>query len=100
MSDFDKPITVAVFRCQEYGFTSVLNRPSTADDEWCLDGYSRLSEWQEIQFKPLSPDGIAGAELIALTKLREKVVAQFSEKLESIDGRMANLRALAAPEQR
>jgi hypothetical protein len=41
---------------------------------------------------------VTGAQLTALTRMREKVVDEFAAKLSNIDERIANVRSLTGPE--
>lgn len=93
----EMPKRMAVFRHLRHEFNAVFQNHGD-DDDWCVDEYMRISEWQTVEFKPLSQADVAGAQLTALSKLREQTVAEFSEKLGAIDERMANLRALTGPD--
>lgn len=89
---------MALFRDQKYG--SVLSFDLHGKDESytpSIGEYVRITEWMTVTFKPLSASDVTGAELMALSKFREKTVNEFKEKLDFIDGRIANLRALTGP---
>jgi hypothetical protein len=88
---------VAMFRNTKYDFVTVLGIGPSEKDDWTMEEYIRISEWQSVEFKPLSKETLAEAEMTALTKLRAETVEEFKEKLNSIDGRIANLRALSGP---
>ncbi len=88
---------VAMFRNTKFDFVTVLGIDESQDESWTLDEYIRISEWQPVEFKPLSAETLAEVEMNALTKLRAETVEEFKEKLNSIDGRIANLRALTGP---
>src|SRR6478609_9492841 len=91
-------IRVAVFQNMEHGFFDVTVKPSYAEnDDWALPGYVRMSDWMNITFTTLDAEAIVGNALISLNKAREAVVNDFAGKLKSIDDRIANIRALAAP---
>lgn len=89
---------VAMFRHHEMGFISIIEFPDYAeDDSWTMDSYIRISEWTTVDFKPLPPETLVEAQMVALSELRARTVDEFTEKLANIDGRMANLRALTGP---
>jgi len=88
---------IAVFRDNKFDFETVF--PNYGDEAtYAPDGYVRISEWQTIEFKALPPADMAEAQMKSLTTLRDRTVAEFRAKLEYIDGKIENLRALAAPE--
>ncbi len=97
MSDNEQNVRVALFREQKYDFITVFHLRDGQED-YAPSDYVRISEWMPVEFKPLSPAEVAGAQMVALSKLREKTVDEFKEKLDFIDGRIANLRALTGPE--
>jgi hypothetical protein len=89
---------IAVFRQTKLNFECVIEiGGDDTDENWTLDEYVRLTEWQPVEFKALPPETLAAAEMDALSALRAQTVAEFTEKLSYIDGRMANLRALTGP---
>lgn len=101
MSNENNAVTtkkIGVFRNTTHDFVCVLEN-HTNDDNWTLDEYVRLSEWQTVEFKSLPPEAMVSAQLTALAELRAKTVTEFTERLNQIDGRMANLRALTGPVQ-
>jgi hypothetical protein len=87
---------VAVFRNTKHDFECVMHNHDD-DENWTLEDYVRLTEWVAVEFKPLPPETLVAAQMAALTELRAQTVAEFTEKLMNIDGRMANLRALTGP---
>lgn len=87
---------VALFRETKYDSTVVFML--YGDDDWTVEGYVRISEWHNVEFKALPPAAMCAAEMAALNALRAKTVDEFTEKLSFIDGRIANLRALTGPE--
>jgi hypothetical protein len=88
---------VAVFRSTKYGWTSIFAWIGDEQSDQERDDYVRISDWTTVEFKPLTSDEVVIAAKQALTKEREKVVAEFTAKLRGIDERMANLRALTGP---
>lgn len=59
-----------------------------------IDGYVRVSEHVDIDFKMLPPSETVEAELAALDKAESKLREQFTLKLDEIKTARANLRAL------
>jgi hypothetical protein len=98
VNDERKPMTrmLAVCRNNKHDFICVMENHGR-DENWMLDDYVRLSEWQTVEFKELPPEAMAEAEMKSLSELRAQTVAEFTEKLNYIDGRLANLRALTGP---
>jgi hypothetical protein len=100
-NEFRSRRKIAVFKDLRYGGNGVVIE-TTSDDEdanpFGFEGYARITEWLVVEFKPLSSEGMVGAELVALNKLREKTVNEFGKQLAVIDGRIANLRSLPAPD--
>lgn len=90
---------VAVFRNVKHGFDAVrcLYEGQADEDYTAGDDYVRVSEWMDAEFKPLTDGDIAGTQIVALTKLRKQTVNEFKQKLDYIDGKIANLRALSGP---
>lgn len=88
---------LALWRHQKYGWLTAFEW-FVGGDEPVHEEYVRMTEWQEIEFKPLPAEETARTQMAALTRLREQTVAEFSEKLSFIDGRIANLRALTGPQ--
>jgi len=58
------------------------------------DGYSRVSEYVDIEFRILPPEVTVAAELKRLDKAEVKLREAFQEKLDEIETSRANLRAL------
>ncbi len=84
-------VRIAMFRDIKYGGEF----PFAADrDDWTIDGYIRVSEWQSIEFSPLPIAQAANAEISMLQAAREKVADEFGKKLAYLDGRISNLRAI------
>jgi hypothetical protein len=99
MSNESMTKKIAVCRNTKHDFVCVIeNHRSDGDEGWMLDDYVRISEWATVEFKALPPETLVEAEVAALTELRAATVAEFTKKLNHIDGRMANLRALTGPE--
>lgn len=90
---------LALWRHQKYGWLSAFEWFPDSSEEPVHEEYVRMTEWQVVEFKPLPPEETARTQMAALTKLREQTVAEFSEKLSFIDGRIANLRALTGPSE-
>jgi hypothetical protein len=88
---------IAVFQDDKFDFVTVF--PNYGDEAtYAPDGYVRISEWQTIDFKALPPADLAEAQMQSLATLREKTVTEFRAKLEYIDAKIENLRALTGPE--
>jgi hypothetical protein len=100
MSDKDFTMRVAMFRESKWDFRTTFHQHAGQNDEnyHPPSGYVRVSDWVDVEFKPLTPEEVAGGELIALNQLRAETVNEFKRKLDDIDERMANLRALTGPE--
>ena len=59
-----------------------------------LRGYSRVTEWVDITFAPLSREEIVTGELTVLDVERAEVVADFALRLKNIDDRKQELLAI------
>jgi hypothetical protein len=88
---------IAIFRHLRFGFTSVFALQEGHDENWTLDEYVRISEWQAIDFKALPPNSLAEAQMRSLKNQRAMIVTEFKRKLEVVDSNIANLRALTGP---
>lgn len=88
---------LALWRHTKFDWLTVFERYSD-DIEPRHDDYVRVTEWMDVEFKPLSSSDVAAAQMVALSTLREHTVNEFKEKLGYIDGKIANLRALTGPE--
>jgi hypothetical protein len=88
---------VALFK-DSYQWETVFST-KTEDEDYTLSGYCRVTEWLEVEFKPLPPAEILNSQVNSLQKERKDIVANFQEKLASIDDRLSQLLALTGPEQ-
>lgn len=89
---------IALFRETKLDFITSFELHEGRDEGWTMGDYVRITEWMPVEFVALPPDVLAAAEMDALNALRAKTVEEFTEKLNYIDGRIANLRALTGPE--
>ena len=63
-------------------------------DAWTIDGYTRITEWVDVEFPALPPEVIVPAQLTALDRQAEEVKAEFAAKLREIADARASLLAL------
>ena len=61
--------------------------------------YHRLTEWVEVDFPELAKEEQTALAVQLLTEERQHTVARFTAALKQIDDRLAELRALPAPEK-
>ena len=66
-------------------------------DKVSIEGYVRVSEVLEITVTPLPHEEIVAGQMRALYALRSGTEQEFRKRLEVIDGKIADLRALPAP---
>ena len=88
---------IAMFERNGYTeWRAVLSRAidSPEGDNWTLDGYTRISEWVDVELTALAPEVIVPAQLAALDREAEAVRKEFTEKLHEIAERRASLLAL------
>jgi hypothetical protein len=64
-----------------------------------LSGFTRITEYVEVDFPDLPKDEVLAERVGSLRKERTETVNDFTKKLEGIDNKIAELLALAAPEQ-
>lgn len=67
---------------------------SEKGDAWTLPGYTRVTEWVDVEFPALPPEVIVPAQLTALDRQAEEVKAEFAAKLREIADARASLLAL------
>jgi hypothetical protein len=89
-----KPYRGALYRSTGSNFLMVLGRQDPADDDRPLNGYTRVSEFIEIDFPPLPAAEVVSAEIRSLDEARAKIVETFTAQLAAIDGRKAELMAV------
>jgi hypothetical protein len=88
---------VAVFWSVEHCFESVFAQNGLRDDDWCMAGWVRRTEWADIEFAPLTNAAMAESALAAIAQERAQVVTEFTRKLARLDEQAANYRAICAP---
>lgn len=93
MKPTDLTKTIAMFQ-SPYGTTTVWEVSADNPDSSLLDDWFRISQCLAVTLQPLPKDAVVAGQLQALAVAREKTVDEFKAKLDNIDGRMANLRAL------
>ena len=97
---FNTKMRLALFRHSQFGWIFARDSDGTDhDDNRPRADYARISEWMDIEFKPLPIEAVVESEMLGLTKLRAQIVEEFAAKLRGVDERMANLRALTGPVQ-
>jgi hypothetical protein len=57
-------------------------------------GYVQVSEWTEVEFKPIHSAELIQKQLGSLDLARAEVTRKFAEALKSIDDRKAELQAI------
>lgn len=60
-----------------------------------LDNYVRITEYAEVEFKPLNSDVVVQKQLDALAGAEKELRNRFQQALSSIEQERANLLALA-----
>lgn len=88
---------VAMFqRGVDSTWTTTWSQPQYTDegDAWTIDGYTRITEWVDVEFPALPPEVIVPAQLTALDRQAEEVKAEFTAKLREIADAKASLLAL------
>ena len=63
-------------------------------DAWTIEGYTRLTEWVDVEFPALPLEVIVPAQIAELDRRAEKVKAEFTAKLREIADARASLLAL------
>ena len=88
---------VAMFqRGVDSTWTTTWSQPQYTDegDAWTIDGYTRITEWVDVEFPALPPEVIVPAQIAALDRRAEEVKAEFTAKLHEIAEARASLLAL------
>ena len=67
--------------------------------EGASSSFTRITEYVEVDFPDLPKDEVLAERVGSLRKERTETVNDFTKKLEGIDNKIAELLALAAPEQ-
>ena len=63
-------------------------------DAWTIEGYTRITEWVDVEFPDLGAEDLVPAQLAALDRKAEEVKAEFTAKLREIAEARASLLAL------
>ena len=69
------------------------------EKEGASSSFTRITEYVEVDFPDLPKDEVLAERVGSLRKERTETVNDFTKKLEGIDNKIAELLALAAPEQ-
>ena len=88
---------VAMFqRGVDSTWTTTWSQPQYTDegDAWTIDGYTRITEWVDVEFPALPPEVTVPAQIAALDRKAEEVKAEFTAKLREIADARASLLAL------
>ena len=88
---------IAMFQRVGYeNWCAVFERPVECSDgdEWAISGYTRITEWVDVEFPDLGAEDLVPAQLAALDRKAEEVKAQFTAKLREIAEARASLLAL------
>lgn len=88
---------VAMFqRGVDSTWTTTWSQPQYTDegDAWTIDGYTRITEWVDVEFPALPPEVTVPAQIAALDRKAEEVKAEFAAKLREIADARASLLAL------
>ena len=88
---------VAMFqRGVDSTWTTTWSQPQYTDegDAWTIDGYTRITEWVDVEFPALPPEVTVPAQIAALDRKAEEVKAEFAAKLREIAEARASLLAL------
>ena len=77
-------------------WTTTWSQPQYTDegDAWTIDGYTRITEWVDVEFPALPPEVTVPAQIAALDRKAEEVKAEFAAKLREIADARASLLAL------
>ena len=78
------------------GWLTTWSQPAHSEkgDAWALPGYTRITEWVDVEFPALAPEVIVPAQIAALDRRAEEVKAEFAAKLREIAEARASLLAL------
>ena len=78
------------------GWHTPVSQPKNSGmgDAWKLPGYTRVTEWVNVEFPALAPEVIVPAQIAALDRRADEVKAEFAAKLREIAEARASLLAL------
>ena len=88
---------VAIFqRGLNSTWRTTFSRPQYTDegDAWTIDGYTRITEWVDVEFPELAPEVLVPAKIADLDRKAEEIKAEFAAKLREIADARASLLAL------
>ncbi len=85
---------IAVFRSIQFGWLTPFGYPEVPPDDKTIEDYVRVSEWQRVEFQPMTDEKQAANAIVSLQKQRARVADDFGKKLNEIDVQIANLRAI------
>ncbi len=63
-------------------------------DAWTIEGYTRITEWVDVEFPDLPPEIIVPAQIAELDRQAAKIKAEFTARLHEIAEARASLLAL------
>ncbi len=87
---------IALFKRVEvdWSYETVKAQSGHDTDETEYDGFVRISEWQDVEFTPRSPEEIVPAQLAALDDAEKALCAQFQVKRNQIAEARSRVRSL------
>ena len=88
---------VAMFqRGVDSTWTTTWSQPQYTDegDAWTIDGYTRITEWVDVEFPELAPEVLVPAKIADLDRKAEEIKAEFAAKLREIADARASLLTL------
>lgn len=77
-----------------YSYESAVMETSVDKNGIYLPEYVRVSEWAEVDFKPLADEVVVQAQLKALDTVESELRMKFQDKLSQIDGERQKLLAI------
>lgn len=84
--------------CGEYDYETILDEGHTLAT---CDDYVQITEWAEVEFRPLHDDAIVEKQLNALDKAESALRGKFQAALNTIEQKRQELRAITyVPERR
>lgn len=81
-------VKIAIFKSSRYEWTTVFEE----DKE--IDGYYRITAWEEVEFTELAPDDQIGFALEELDGEKAEVTSRFQQALDDIANRKAKFLSL------
>ncbi len=87
-----REMKVALFRKAGVDYFSPM--PVIEGDEKYYPGYSRISEWAEVEFTPRATEEVVGEQLDALDKVAESIRHEAAKKLAEVAEARARVLAL------